>query len=128
MADSASVGFARTALVIAAISGLLCVAIGAFGAHGMNDPKPKEWIEIGSRYQMFHTLAVIAAIWLATRGAAFAGVSVWMFFAGILLFSGSLYAMAFGGPRILGAVTPIGGLAFMGGWAAFAFAAFKAFK
>lgn len=118
-------GFARLALMAAALSGLICVAIGAFGAHGVTDPKAKEWIEIGSRYQMFHTLAVFASIWLLSRGAALASVSVWLFFAGVVLFSGSLYAMAFGGPRMLGAVTPIGGLFFMAGWGALAIAAFK---
>lgn len=114
----------RIFMIIAAVSGLLCVAIGAFGAHGVQDARAKDLIETGVRYQMFHTLALLALAALVPGEAVarYAGIA---FIAGMLLFSGSLYAMAFGAPRMLGAVTPIGGLIFMIGWALAAFAFYR---
>lgn len=114
----------RVFLLIAAVSGFLCVAIGAFGAHGVQDARARELIETGVRYQMFHTLALLAlAALLPPEGVArWAGAA---FVAGMLLFSGSLYGLAFGAPRMAGAITPIGGLFFLIGWALAAFAFFK---
>lgn len=117
----------KTFLVLGAASGFLSVAAGAFGAHALKTrPSPEQlaWFETGARYQMFHALAMVASAWAAGRfpGAA-AAASGWLFAAGTLLFSGSLYVMAFTGIRWLGAVTPIGGLAFLAGWAALALAA-----
>ncbi len=109
---------------LAAISALLAVAFGAFAAHGISAPKPVEWLHTGSQYQMAHALAVFAAFGLHRAGAKGMGQVAALFLAGSLLFSGSLYAMALGGPRILGAVTPIGGLAFMAGWAVLAWRGF----
>ncbi len=109
---------------LAAVSGLLAVAFGAFAAHGMTESKPVEWLRTGSQYQMTHALAVFAAFGLHRAGAKGMGLVAALFLAGAVLFSGSLYAMALGAPRILGAVTPIGGLAFMIGWALMAWRGF----
>ena len=115
----------RTWTGLAAISGLLAVAFGAFAAHGISAPKPVEWLHTGSQYQMVHALAVFAAFGLHRAGAKGMGLAAALFLVGTLLFSGSLYAMALGGPRVLGAITPIGGLSFMAGWALMAWRGFK---
>lgn len=115
----------RTWTGLAAVSGLLAVAFGAFAAHGISEPKPVEWLHTGSQYQMVHALAVFAAFALHRAGAKGMGLAAALFLAGTVLFSGSLYAMALGGPRILGAVTPIGGLSFMIGWAILAWRGFN---
>jgi uncharacterized membrane protein YgdD (TMEM256/DUF423 family) len=101
---------------LAALSALLSVAFGAFAAHGAKDARAAELLHTGALYQMTHALAVFA--WLAVRSAG-GKVGPWtpgLFLGGTVLFSGSLYAMAFGAPRVLGMVTPLGGLAFMAGW------------
>jgi len=109
---------------------LLAVAAGAFGAHGLRarlDPAMLAVFETGARYQMYHALALIAAAWAAsTRPGPLASAAGWLFVAGILVFSGSLYALALTGLRGLGAIAPIGGLAFMAGWACLALWAFRA--
>lgn len=96
------------------------VAAGAFGAHGLRgrlDPEMLEIFEVGVRYQMYHAFALLATAWAASRWpgphAAMAG---WLFVAGIVIFSGSLYVLSLTEVRWLGAVTPLGGLAFMAGW------------
>jgi len=109
---------------LAAVSGLLAVGFGAFAAHGVTDPKPVEWLRTGSQYQMAHALAVLAAFGLHRAGARGMGLVAGLFLFGTLIFTGSLYAMALGAPRILGAITPIGGLSFMIGWALLAWRAF----
>jgi uncharacterized membrane protein YgdD (TMEM256/DUF423 family) len=114
----------RTWTGLAAISGLLAVALGAFAAHGMTEPKPIEWLHTGSQYQMVHALAVFAALALHRAGARGMGLVAALFLVGTVLFSGSLYAMALGGPRLLGAITPLGGLSFMAGWAVMAWRGF----
>jgi uncharacterized membrane protein YgdD (TMEM256/DUF423 family) len=107
-----------SALVVrlAALSGFLAVAFGAFAAHGAKDARAAELLHTGSLYQMTHALAVFG--WLAIRKAgAKTGVTTpALFLVGTVLFSGSLYALAFGAPRILGVVTPFGGLCFLAGW------------
>ncbi|USQ97831.1 DUF423 domain-containing protein [Caulobacter sp. RL271] len=110
---------------LAAISGLLAVGFGAFAAHGVTEPKPVEWLTKGSHYQMVHALAVIGAVALHRIGLKGMGLVAGLFLFGTLVFSGSLYAMALGGPRILGAITPIGGLSFMIGWAVLAWRGFS---
>ncbi|HEY7724797.1 MAG TPA: DUF423 domain-containing protein [Anaeromyxobacteraceae bacterium] len=119
----------RTFLGIGALSGLVAVAAGAFGAHGLKarlEPDLLATFETGARYQMFHALGLAAAAWATSRfpgaAAAWAG---WLFLAGTVLFSGSLYLLALTGARWIGAVTPIGGLAFLAGWAALAWAAWR---
>ena len=109
----------RAALVAAALAGLACVGFGAFAAHGISDPKAQDWLRTGALYGFVHVLAVFAAVQV---GARFAPPAL---LAGVVLFSGSLFAMAVGAPRILGAITPIGGLAFMVGWGLIAWAALR---
>jgi uncharacterized membrane protein YgdD (TMEM256/DUF423 family) len=115
----------RIWLTLASLWGFMAVCAGAFGAHGVADPKAKAWLETGGHYQLIHALAVFAcfAAWRLLQAPA-AGVAAWLFLAGSLVFSGSLYLMAFGGPRALGAVTPIGGVLLLAGWAVLAWACF----
>ena len=106
-----------------AIHAFLAIACGAFGAHALKrrlDEARLAIFETGARYHMYHALALIAVAWLdKTRGDA-ADTAGAFFFAGILFFSGSLYALALSGVRKLGAITPLGGLCFLIGWADFA--------
>lgn len=121
MEDSVS----RTFSVIGAASGFVAVAAGAFGAHALRARIGADAIavwETGARYQMYHALAIFVAAWMATRGAPLATWAGWLFLAGTILFSGSLYALALSGVRGLGAVTPFGGLAFLAGWVCLALA------
>lgn len=104
----------------------LAVALGAFGAHGLRarvTPDLLVVFETGARYHMYHALAIIAVGLALDRWPA-AGVSAagWLFLAGIVMFSGSLYVMTLTGARWLGAVTPLGGLAFLAGWVLLALA------
>ncbi len=101
---------------------LLGVAAGAFGAHGLKQRLTPELLaiwETGARYQLYHALGLLAlaALWekLSPRGASAAG---WCFLLGVVVFSGSLYALSLTGERRLGAITPLGGLLFLAGWAA----------
>ncbi len=114
-------------LAIAAVNGLISVAAGAFGAHGLKarvTARHLEAFETGARYQMYHALALLAVAWLISRGAApHANAAGWFFVIGVVLFSGSLYALSLTGFDRLGMVTPLGGLAFMVGWALLAWAA-----
>lgn len=112
----AGVGLMPAALALAALLGLACVGFGAFGAHGVADPKAQEWLRTGALYGFVHVLAVFAA----DRYGARLAPPLYLF--GVLVFSGSLFAMALGAPRWLGAITPIGGVSFMAGWAALAWA------
>lgn len=119
----------RVFFSLGALSALLAVALGAFAAHGLRArlaPELLATFEIGVRYQMFHALGLLAVAWAITRwpGGA-APAAGWLFVAGTLLFSGSLYGLALGGPRWLGPVTPLGGLAFLAGWACLAWAAIR---
>jgi uncharacterized membrane protein YgdD (TMEM256/DUF423 family) len=122
----------RAFLALGALSGGIAVTAGAFGAHALKarlSPDLLAVFETGARYQMFHALALVAAAWAAGRGAGAAGAATWagwLFVAGTLLFSGSLYALALTGVRALGAVTPFGGVAFIAGWIALAVAALRA--
>lgn len=117
----------RTFVLIGALAGFIGVALGAFGAHGLRariSPEMLAVFETGVRYQMYHALALLALGALApTLAARLTTVAGWSFTAGILLFSGSLYALALSDVRVLGAITPLGGVAFLVGWACFAYAA-----
>jgi uncharacterized membrane protein YgdD (TMEM256/DUF423 family) len=119
----------RLFVILGAILGGLSVAAGAFGAHALRtqlEPRMLEVFETAARYQMYHALALFAAAWMYQQTQAPAAqVAGWAFVAGILLFSGSLYALAFTGVRGLGAITPIGGAAFILGWAALGVAAMR---
>jgi uncharacterized membrane protein YgdD (TMEM256/DUF423 family) len=113
----------RLWMTLAAASGLLSVVFGAFAAHGLADPQAREWMHTGSTYQAVHALAAIACTTFMHTAARRAGYAPAFFLAGTVLFSGSLYAMALGGPRLLGAVTPVGGLCFLVGWGLLVWAA-----
>ncbi len=96
-------------MMLAALSGALAVGAGAFGAHGASG-QAVEWLRTGGHYQLIHAVAAIAALRLESRGPA------WRFVAGGALFAGTLYLMALGAPRWLGAITPIGGTLLIAGW------------
>jgi uncharacterized membrane protein YgdD (TMEM256/DUF423 family) len=113
----------RNWMTLAAAGGFLAVCFGAFAAHGVSDPKAKEWLHTGSLYGFLHSFAVFACAGFMELGAKKARFAPAFFLAGVLVFSGSLYAMAFGAPRWFGAITPIGGLSFMAGWAILGWAA-----
>jgi uncharacterized membrane protein YgdD (TMEM256/DUF423 family) len=113
----------RVWATLAALSGLIAVAAGAFAAHGVTDPTARELLRTGSTYEFMHALAGLACAGLAATAAPRARFAPAWFLAGTLLFSGSLYALAFGAPRVVGIVTPFGGVAFMAGWAVLAWAA-----
>jgi len=118
-------GMDRTFLLLGAILGFCGVALGAFGAHALRgrlSPEMLSVFETGVRYQMYHVMALLlVSSAIGHLGAArLLNMAGWSFFAGILIFSGSLYALAVTGTTILGAVTPIGGLAFLIGWACLA--------
>ncbi|MDK2970603.1 MAG: hypothetical protein PWP23_358 [Candidatus Sumerlaeota bacterium] len=120
---------ARRFLLLGAVSGFLAVALGAFGAHGLKrilDTDLLVIFETGVRYHFHHTLALLAVGLLAREGAGRAlCASGWAFVAGIVVFSGSLYALALTGERWLGAITPIGGVSFLVGWGALGVAAWQ---
>src|SRR3954470_13897894 len=112
-----------------ALSAFIGVALGAFAAHGLKarlDPTMLATFETGVRYQMYHALGLLAVGWACTRwpGGATAA-SGWLFVAGTLLFSGTLYALALSGERWLGAITPIGGVAFLAGWLSLAWSVYR---
>jgi len=120
----------RTFFVIGALLGFLGVALGAMGAHALSGrltPDRLAIYETAVRYQMYHALALLAVAWAVGRfpGGASAAAG-WAFAAGVLVFSGTLYALAFGAPRWLGAITPIGGLCFLAGWLLLAWSALRA--
>lgn len=120
----------RLFLIIGALSGAISVGAGAFGAHALRprlEARLFEVFETGAQYQMYHALALVAVAWVASRWpGALVTASGWLFLAGTVLFSGSLYAMALTGVRALGAITPIGGVCFIAGWGALAVAMLRA--
>jgi uncharacterized membrane protein YgdD (TMEM256/DUF423 family) len=114
---------------LAGILGFLAVALGAFGAHGLKDRLDDYHLGIfktGVEYQFIHAIALLVlSVWISQRPGPFLTWATWSFLFGILLFSGSLYLLVATKVRIWGAVTPIGGLAFLVGWALVALAALK---
>lgn len=121
---------AKLFLSLGSISGALAVMIGAFGAHGLKDKLTAEMLPIyktGVEYHFYHTLAllVIGVVALHCKSALLTA-SGWSMVTGILIFSGSLYALSISGIKVLGAITPIGGLCFIAGWVLLAIAALKA--
>ncbi len=119
-------GRARTFLVLGAAFAALAVAIGAFGAHALRERLAPDAIAIyqtGVQYHFWHALGLLAVGLVDGRkssAGAWVGAAGWLLAAGIVLFSGSLYALALGAPRAIGMLTPLGGIAFIGGWAALA--------
>jgi len=115
-------------LAASAISGFLAVALGAFGAHALKQRLSADMLavyETAVQYHFYHTLALLAVAVLMVGGAQGLRLSAVLFLVGTLIFSGSLYALALSGVKILGAVTPIGGLCLLAGWACLAYAAIK---
>ena len=119
----------RTLLLVGAVAGCIAVGFGAFGAHGLRgrlSPEMLAVFETGVRYQMYHALAILViAVALGNVDARLLRTSGWLFTVGIVLFSGSLYALALTGVTRLGMITPLGGLAFLAGWVALVVAALK---
>ena len=124
----------RIFIILSGLLGFSAVALGAFGAHGLRSrleglpdaAKRLEWWGTAAHYHLTHALALAAAAWLVQRGAGVsAHVAGWSFLAGVTLFSGSLYLMTVTGQTKLGAITPIGGLFFLAGWAAVVVAGFR---
>jgi uncharacterized membrane protein YgdD (TMEM256/DUF423 family) len=114
----------RLLLGIGCLSAAIAVALGAFGAHGLRGrlvPDMLSTFEIGVRYQMYHALALLGvALAYARWPSASIAAAGWLFVAGTLVFSGSLYLLAVSGQRWLGAITPLGGAALIVGWLALA--------
>ena len=108
---------------------LLGVALGAFGAHALRErlsPEDLAIFETGVRYQMYHALALFAVAWAASRWPGTAvNAAGWMFIVGVLIFSGSLYALVLTDTRWLGAITPLGGVALILGWGLLAWGIFQ---
>ena len=119
----------RMFLAIGALSALLGVAAGAFGAHSLRERLTTDMLavfETGARYQMYHAFALIAVAWAQTRWpGTLTTASGWLFVLGTLLFSGSLYLLSLTGIRWLGAITPLGGVAFLSGWLLLAWSALR---
>lgn len=111
------------------MSGFVAVALGAFAAHGLRGRLSADMlaiVETGARYQMYHALALLGVAWVASRWPGpLVGAAGWLFVIGTVLFSGSLYLLGATGQRWLGAVTPVGGAAFLLGWLALVAAAVR---
>lgn len=113
----------RIFLTLGALSACLAVAAGAFGAHALRDRLSADMLQVfqtGVTYQMYHALGLLAVGILLARfsidGSVWLNAAGWLFVAGSVLFSGSLYALSLTGITWLGAITPLGGLAFLLGW------------
>ena len=109
-------------MMLAAVGGFVAVAVGAFAAHGVGDPAAKELLKTGATYAFMHSVATIACATFMRVGGVRARFAPAFFLPGIVLFSGSLFALAAGAPRWVGAITPFGGLLFLAGWATLAWA------
>lgn len=119
--NSANISFSihRRWLLGAALLGFLAVALGAFAAHGLKphlDDRAKGWFDLAVRYQMWHTLALVALSFVLNGLGRWFYVAAWGWLVGVLLFCGSLYAMALTGNTGLVWITPLGGMAFLVGW------------
>lgn len=119
----------RVFFIMGAVLAALGVAAGAFSAHALRGrlkPDLLNVFEAGVRYQLIHALGLLAVAWASTRWPGRAtNMAGWLFLAGIVLFSGSLYALSVSGVRALGVITPLGGVAFIVGWMALAWAVWR---
>ena len=110
----------RVFFLIGSVSAFIAVALGAFAAHGLKNRLSQEMVDIfdvGVRYHFYHALALLAVAWAFSRWPRVEVVTAgWLFLAGTVIFSGSLYLLSLTGVRWLGAITPIGGVAFLLGW------------
>ncbi|MEX0966026.1 MAG: DUF423 domain-containing protein [Bacteroidia bacterium] len=124
----------KTFLILGAAAAFLAVAIGAFGAHAVKSRISADLLEIyntGTAYHFYHSFAVLIVgilLFLAPHPNGWLNWSGWLFLAGIILFSGSLYTLALSGIRTFGAVTPFGGLCFLAGWLCMAVGSWRAFS
>lgn len=122
-------GMDQTWFVIGAVLAFLAVAFGAFAAHSLKAHLSADNLDVfetGARYQMYHALALLAVGFAAYRwGGGLTDAAGWLFLAGVILFSGSLYVLSMTGIKILGAITPFGGLCFLAGWVCLAIAAWR---
>ena len=112
---------------VGALSAAVGVGLGAFGAHGLRSRVGPDLLavwETGVRYHLVHALGMLAVAWAVERWPG-AGLAGWLFLAGTVIFSGSLYVLVLSGHRWLGAVTPLGGLAFIAGWVWLAWTAYR---
>ena len=116
-------------IAIGAVSAAISVAAGAFGAHGLRGKISDDMLtvfETGAKYQMYHALGLILiGVVLMHKPISALNTAGWLMAVGTLLFSGSLYGLALGGPKILGPITPLGGTAFMVAWGIFAYAVLR---
>lgn len=120
---------ALTLLAAAALNALLAIAAGAFGAHGLDgriDARGLEVFEIAVRYHVYHALGMALCAVAARLGLAGAIRAGWLMQLGVAIFAGTLYALALSGVKVLGAITPLGGVLMMAGWALLALAAWRA--
>ncbi|HLU24586.1 MAG TPA: DUF423 domain-containing protein [Longimicrobiales bacterium] len=119
----------RNFAVLGALFALVSVAMGAFGAHvltGRIPPERLETLDLATRYQMYHALALLFTAWASSRWPGAATTTAgWFFLAGIFLFCGTLYALVFGAPRGVAMLAPFGGTSFMIGWLLLAWAAWR---
>ncbi|HEX4951091.1 MAG TPA: DUF423 domain-containing protein [Blastocatellia bacterium] len=119
----------RLFFFLGALSAGIGVAAGAFGAHGLKDRLSADLLttfEVGVRYQMYHAFALFIVAWVLTRWpSSLAVTSGWCFVLGTVLFSGSLYVLSLSGLKWLGAITPLGGVAFLIGWGCLAWAVWR---
>lgn len=122
----------RLFLFVGAVSGFIGVALGAFGAHALRDRLSADMLDVfrtGVTYQMYHALALLGVGLLLARlsveGSPWLTAAGWLFIVGTVLFSGSLYLLSLSGTPWLGAITPLGGVAFLIGWLALAVGVFR---
>ena len=119
----------RLFFILGSVSAFVAVAAGALGAHtlrGRLSPEMLAVFETAVRYQIYHALALLGVAWASTRwSGSIVSAAGWLFVAGTVIFSGSLYALSLSGVRWLGALTPLGGLAFLAGWLGLAWSAWR---
>jgi uncharacterized membrane protein YgdD (TMEM256/DUF423 family) len=119
----------RTFFALGCVLAFLGVGLGAFATHGLKGHISADHLDVfetGARYQMYHALALLAVAWAVTRWPATPVTAAgWLFFWGVVVFSGSLYVLAVTGQKWLGAITPLGGLALLAGWASLAWGVWR---
>lgn len=118
-------GAAGPIIAGAGLLGLVAVAAGAFGAHGVSDPQTKAWLQTGGQYGLIHALAALGGLSVQRLGAEGGRAAAWAFLAGGAIFSGSLYVLALTHILWLGAVTPVGGVLMLAGWALLAWSGLR---